>query len=121
MPMTPVPLLLSAAMVLVPLGPAQQARLAAWLNWGAAYRDCYEPTPFGLAIDQAFTAHCIEDTLRRWRGDSPEQQAATDALIGATPRLVALLNASSPAGEGATNEAGKKGPPLDPPAPGASR
>lgn len=108
-------LLLLAAMALVPSGPGQQARLAAWLNWGAAYHDCYEPTPFGLEIDQAFTAHCIEETLRRWRGDSPEQQAATDALIIATPRLVALLNAPSPEGKGTGDEGSKEGSRLDPP------
>jgi hypothetical protein len=120
MPMTPLPFVTLAAMVLTPLGPAQQARLAAWLNWGAAYRECYEPAPFGLQIDQVFTARCIEDTLRRWRGGSPEQQAATDALIVATPRLVALLNTPLPQGKKA-GAGGKKGPPLDPPAPAAAR
>jgi hypothetical protein len=116
MPMTPIPVFLTAAMVLTPLGPIQQARLAAWLNWGAAYRDCYEPAPFSLRIDQAFTAHCIEAALRQQRGDSPEQRAATDALIAATPQLVAMLNA--PAAE---RGGGKKAAGVDPPAPRAYR
>jgi hypothetical protein len=99
-------------MALVPLGSAQQARLAAWLNWGAAYRDCYEPAPFSLRIDETFTAHCIEAALRRRRGDSREQQAATDALIAATPRLIAMLNAPvAPKGDA------KDTVPLDPPSP----
>jgi hypothetical protein len=115
MPMTPPPLVLIAAMALIPLGPAQQARLAAWLNWGAAYRDCYEPAPFSLRIDEAFTAHCIEDALRQWRGDTPEQQAATDALIAATPQLVTMLNALAPERRDGKN-AGGKAVPLDPPA-----
>jgi hypothetical protein len=111
MPPTPIPLLFTIAMALAPLGPAQQARLAAWLNWGAAYRDCYEPAPFSLRIDEAFTARCIEAALRRRRGDSPEQQAATDALIAATPRLIAVLNAPAAA------KGGAKPVPLDPPSP----
>jgi hypothetical protein len=110
MPMTPLPVFLTAAMALTPLGPVQQARLAAWLNWGAAYRDCYEPMPFGLQIDQAFTAQCIEQALRRRRGDTPDQQAATDALIAATPQLVATINAPIP-----VKSRGKKAAPLDPP------
>jgi len=114
MPLTPV--FLTVAMALTPFGPSQQARLAAWLNWGAAYRGCYEPAPFSLRIDEAFTAHCIEDALRQRRGDSPEQQAATDALIAATPQLVAMLNAAVPEKNG-----GKKAARLDPPAPPAYR
>jgi hypothetical protein len=116
MPISPLPVYLTAAMTLTPLGPSQQARLAAWLNWGAAYRGCYEPAPFSLRIDQAFTAHCIEEALRQRRGDTPEQQAATDALIAATPQLVAMLNAAVPEKSGDRNDA-----PLDPPAPPATR
>jgi hypothetical protein len=116
MPMLPIPVFLTVAMALTPLGPSQQARLAAWLNWGAAYRECYEPAPFSLRIDQAFTAHCIEAWLQQRRGDSPEQQAATDALIGATPQLIALLDAAAP-----EKNAGKKAARLDPPAPPAYR
>jgi hypothetical protein len=116
MPMPPIPVFLTAAMVLTPFGPAQQARLAAWLNWGAAYRDCYAPAPFSMRIDEAFTAHCIEDALRQRRGDSPEQQAATDALIAATPQLVGLLNAAI-----AEKNGSKKAARLDPPAAPAYR
>jgi hypothetical protein len=116
MPMPLIPVFLTAAMALTPFGPAEQARLAAWLNWGAAYRACYEPAPFSLRIDEALTAHCIEDALRQRRGDSPEQQTATDALIAATPQLVAMLNAAVPEKNG-----GKKAARLDPPAPPAYR
>jgi hypothetical protein len=112
MPSTPLPLFLTIGMALVPLGPTQQARLAAWLNWGAAYRDCYEPAPFSLRIDQTFTAHCIEAALRQRRGDSPAQQAATDALIAATPRLIGMLNAPA-----APKGVDRKTVPLDPPSP----
>jgi hypothetical protein len=113
--MLPIPGFLTVAMALTPLGPAQQARLAAWLNWGVAYRDCFEPAPFSLRVDEAFTAHCIEETLQRRRGDSPEQQAATDALIAATPQLVTMLNA--PAGEPGKSEKNDTLKPglLDPP------
>jgi hypothetical protein len=93
-------------MALMPLDTGQQARLAAWLEWAAAYRDCYTPAPFSLRIDQNFTARCIERTLRQERGQLPEQHAATDALIAATPKLVGMLNAS-------VDETGK-GPALDP-------
>jgi hypothetical protein len=117
MPMPPMPILLSVAMALAPLGPGQQARLAAWLDWAAAYRDCYEPSPFSLRIDEAFTARCIERTLQRQaRGGSPEQRAATAALIAATPQLIAILNA--PVGE---PSGGKKTAPIDPAAPPRSR
>ena len=121
MPMPPIPVFLTVAMALTPLGPSQQARLAAWLNWGVAYRDCFEPAPFSLRVDEAFTARCIQEALRRRRGDSPEQQAATDALIAATRQLVSMLNA--PAHEGDKNEksAGKKGARIDPPARPADR
>ncbi len=89
-----IPFVLAAAMALAPLDAGQQARLAAWLEWAAAYRDCYEPAPFSLRIDRGFTARCIERTLRRQeRGFSPDQLAATDALIAATPGLIATLNA----------------------------
>lgn len=92
--MMPIPLVLAAALALVPLDAGQQSRLAAWLEWAAAYRDCYEPAPFSLRIDRDFTARCIERTLRRQeRGLSPDQLAATAALIAATPRLIAMLNA----------------------------
>jgi hypothetical protein len=121
MPMTPLPVLVVAAMTLTPLSPSQQARLAAWLNWGAAYRDCYVPAPFSLRIDETFATHCIEETLRGQRGDSPEQQAATDALIAATPQLVALLNASAAAKNEAVKSAARKAPSLEPPASPASR
>lgn len=110
MPVTPMPLLLSVAMALGPLGAAQQARLAAWLQWTTAYRDCYEPAPFSLHIDEAFTARCIEGTLRRREGaGSPEERAVTVALIAATPKLIALLNAPV-----ANAGGGKKSAGIDP-------
>ena len=121
MPMPPIPVFLTVAMGLTPLGPAQQARLAAWLNWGVAYRDCFEPAPFSLRVDEAFTAHCIEDALRLRRGESPEQQAATDALIAATRQLVSMLNAPAPEGDKNEKSAGKKGARIDPPARPADR
>ncbi len=108
--MVPIPMLLAAAMALTPLGPGQEARVAAWLNWAAAYRDCYQPAPFSLRIDANFTARCIERNLRQRQDGPPEQRAATLALIAATPQLVALLNA--PAAEPG---AGKKSAKLDPP------
>jgi hypothetical protein len=97
MTMMSVPLILAATIALSPLDSGQEARLASWLEWAAAYRECYEPAPFSLRIDREFTAHCIEDTLRQQPGTSPEQRAATDALIAATPQLIGMLNA--PAGE----------------------
>ena len=109
--MVPIPMLLAAAMALTPLGPGQQARVVAWLNWAAAYRDCYHPAPFSLRIDQNFTARCIEHNLRRRQDGPPEERAATLALIAATPKLVALLNAPA-GGPGAGNKSAK----LDPPA-----
>jgi hypothetical protein len=116
MPMIPIAALIPVAMALTPLGPAQEARLAAWLNWGVAYRDCYEPAPFGMRIDEAFTAHCIEAALRLRRGATVEQQAATDALIAATPSLVALLNAAGPGSERGAKTGDGKAFRLDPPA-----
>ena len=110
MTMVPFPMLLAAAMALTPLGPGQEARIAAWLNWAAAYRDCYHPAPFSLRIDEKFTASCIERDLRRRQAGPPEQRAATLALIEATPRLVALLNAPAGAPGG-----GKSPAKLDPP------
>jgi hypothetical protein len=116
MPMMPIPMVLVAAMALAPLGPGQEARLAAWLNWAAAYRDCYEPAPFSLRIDQKFTARCIERTLRQREGGPPAQRAATDALIAATPQLIGMLNApAAPKGGEATE------PGLDPPPAPADR
>jgi hypothetical protein len=121
MPMPPIPVFLTVAMALTPLGPSQQARLAAWLNWGLAYRDCFEPAPFSLRVDEAFTAHCIEEALRLRRGDTPEQQAATDALIAATPQLVALLNAPAPENEKNAKSGGNKTVRLAPPSSPANR
>ena len=114
--MPQIPVFLTVAMALTPLAPSQQARLAAWLNWGVAYRDCFEPAPFSLRVDEAFTARCIQEALRRRRGDSPEQQAATDALIAATPRLVAMLNTAGPGGERGAKPGDGKAARLDPPA-----
>jgi hypothetical protein len=111
MTMVPIPMLLAAAMALTPLGPGQEARVAAWLSWAAAYRDCYHPAPFSLRIDEKFTARCIERDLRRQQAGPPAQHAATEALIAATPQLVALLNA--PVGGPGS---GKKSAKLDPPA-----
>jgi hypothetical protein len=110
MTMLPIPFVLAAAMALAPLGAEQQARLAAWLNWAAAYRDCYEAAPFSLRIDEKFTARCIERTLRRQQDGPPEQRAATDALIAETPRLIAMLNAPTVERRG-----GKNAAKLDPP------
>lgn len=110
MTLVPMPMLLAAAMALTPLGPGQAARIAAWLSWAAAYRDCYQPAPFSLRIDENFTARCIERDLRRQQAGPPAQHAATEALIAATPQLVALLNA--PAGGPGS---GKKSAQLDPP------
>ena len=110
MTMLPIPFVLAAAMALAPLGTEQQARLAAWLNWAAAYRDCYEPAPFSLRIDEKFTARCIERTLRRQQDGPPEQRAATDALIAETPRLIAMLNAPA-----VPHRGGKNSAKLDPP------
>ena len=116
--MPQIPIFLTVAMALTPLGPAQQARLAAWLNWGVAYRDCFEPAPFSLRVDEAFTARCIQEALRRRRGDSPEQQAATDALIAATPQLIGMLNAPTPesgrAESAGDNSAVRRNPPSPP-------
>ena len=117
MPMPQIPVLLTVAMALTPLGPSQQARLAAWLNWGVAYRDCFEPAPFSLRVDEAFTARCIQEALRRRRGDSPEQQAATDALIAATPQLITMLNAPAPESDKVEKSGGRKAPRLGPPPP----
>lgn len=118
MTMPPVPLVLAAVMALAPLDTGQQARLAAWLEWAAAYRDCYEPAPFSLRIDRDFTAHCIERTLQQERGSLPEQRAATDALIAATPRLIAMLNTPA-ARNSKTAAAGlDPAPPTTEPAPG---
>jgi hypothetical protein len=121
MPMPQIPVFLTVAMALTPLGPSQQARLAAWLNWGVAYRDCFEPAPFSLRVDEAFTARCIQDALRRRRGDSPEQQAATDALIAATPQLIAMLNAPAPETGKTAKSGGGNARRLAPPSPPAYR
>ena len=108
--MTMMPMLLAAAMALTPLGPGQQARLAAWVNWAAAYRDCYEPAPFSLSIDAKFTARCIERTLRLQQSGPPGQRAATEALIAATPQLITMLN--TPADQ---HTGSKKPAKIDPP------
>jgi hypothetical protein len=121
MPMSPAPVLFAVAMALAPLGPSQQARLAAWLNWGVAYRDCFETAPFSLRVDEAFTARCIQEALRERRGDSPEQQAATDALIAATPELITMLNAPAPDQGEAEKRVGKAMPRLTPPSSPAYR
>jgi hypothetical protein len=115
--MPPIPIFLSVAMALTPLGPSQQARLAAWLNWGVAYRDCFEPAPFSLRVDEAFTARCIQEALRLRRGDSPEQQAATDALIAATPQLITMLNAPAAEAGKTQNKGGRNGGLRGPPPP----
>ena len=112
MPISQIPVFLTIAMALTPLGPSEQARLAAWLNWGVAYRDCFETAPFSLRVDEAFTARCIQEALRRRRGDSPEQQAATDALIAATPQLIGMLNA--PTRENGTTESTGDNSPIRP-------
>ena len=117
MPISQIPVFLTIAMALTPLGPSEQARLAAWLNWGVAYRDCFETAPFSLRVDEVFTARCIQEALQRRRGDSPEQQAATDALIAATPELIAMLNA--PALE--KGKPARTVPRLAPPSPPAYR
>ena len=66
-----------AATAATPLGPGQEARLAALLAWAEAYRDCYEPAPFSLRVDERFTAECIKTTLHGVDKDGPaEQQAA---------------------------------------------
>ncbi|HTV44749.1 MAG TPA: hypothetical protein VMF05_05490 [Stellaceae bacterium] len=111
----PIPLVLVAMLALGPLDTGQQARLAAWLEWGVAYRDCYAPAPFSLRIDEGFTARCIETTLRGGEAAGPpEERAATEALIAATPRLVALLNAPA-ARPGRAPAAGVDPPPPAPP------
>jgi hypothetical protein len=121
MPMSPIPVLLAVAMALTPLGPSQQGRLAAWLNWGVAYRDCFETAPFSLRVDEGFTARCIQAALRGRRGDTPEQQAATDALIAATPELIAMLNAPAPEPGETKNTGGRTAPRLVPPSSPAYR
>src|SRR5262249_33024211 len=88
----PIPLLVIAATALAPLGVGQQARLAAWLSWAVAYRECYKPAPLSLRIDKKLTAHCIENILRGKRSVPPEERAAIDALIAATPYLIGLLD-----------------------------
>jgi hypothetical protein len=110
MMMTPIPMLLAAAMALTPLGPGQQARLAAWLDWATAYRDCYAPVPFSLSIDKDFTARCIEHTLRLQQGGPPEERAATEALIAATPHLITMLNTPTDQDAG-DNKSAKIDPP----------
>lgn len=110
-------MILSAALALAPLDAGQQARLAAWLQWAGAYRDCYEPAPFSLRIDEAFTARCIEKALRRnERAGSAEERAAAAALIRATPRLIELINA--PAGKTGGDSAAAG---MDPPPPRSDR
>jgi hypothetical protein len=116
MPVMPLPMMLTAVMALAPLGSGQEARLAAWLNWAAAYRDCYEPAAFSLHIDEEFTARCIERILRQQEGGPPAQRAATDALIAETPQLVTMLNA--PAHKAGHGQAGyRTAPRLDPASP----
>jgi hypothetical protein len=82
-----------------PLSSFQQERLAALLVWADTYRRCYEPAPFSEKIDQPFTAECIERALRHAEdGNSRDGQAALQALIAETPRLVSALNAPRVAG-----------------------
>lgn len=110
MPMTP--MLFSIAMALAPLGACQQARVAAWLDWGAAYRDCYLPEPFSLRNDKGFTARCVERRLQHQEVDAPPaERAATAALIAATPQLITMLNASAK-GSGGTDRAARGDPAL---------
>lgn len=114
MPMMPISMLFAAAMALVPLDAGQQARLAAWLNWAVAYRDCYAPAPYSLRIDEKWTARCIERRLRQQRAGPPEERAATAALIAATPRLIVLLNA--PADQVGSGGHAQPVDPTEPPA-----
>jgi hypothetical protein len=110
------PILLAATMALTPLASGQQARLTAWLDWATAYRDCYVPAPFSLNIDEDFTARCIERTLRRQPSGPPEERAATQALIAATPQLIMMLN--TPTDPLLGNDKSAR---LDPPGPQARR
>ncbi|MGH7117165.1 MAG: hypothetical protein ACREE9_22065 [Stellaceae bacterium] len=116
MTILPIPLVLAAAMSLTPLDAGQQARLAAWLEWAVAYRDCYAPAPFSLRIDQGLTTRCIERALHQQeRRGPPEQRAATDALIVVTPGLVAMLNAPvDRIGDGVARDLGPAPPPRLP-------
>lgn len=116
MPMMPISMLFTAAMALAPLDAGQQARLAAWLNWAVAYRDCYAPAPYSFRIDEKWTAHCIERRLQHQRDGRPEERAATAALIAATPRLIVLLN--TPVDQAG---AGQHAQPVDPAKPSARR
>jgi hypothetical protein len=108
----PIPLLVIAATALAPLGVGQQARLAAWLSWAVAYRECYKPAPLSLRIDEKLTAHCIENILRGKRSVPPEERAAIDALIATTPYLIGLLN--TPAGATSRGEAAGSDPAAPP-------
>jgi len=90
----------------------QQARLAAWLSWAVAYRECYKPAPLSLRIDEKLTAHCIENILRGQRSVPPEERAAIDALIAATLYLIGLLN--TPAGATSRGEAAGSDPAAPP-------
>jgi hypothetical protein len=109
--MAPIPLFLAATTMLAPLGAGQQARLAAWLSWAVAYRECYKPAPFSLRVDEILTARCIENMLRRQPGLPPEERAAVDALISATPYLIGLLNAPAGAAEGGETSGTDTAPP----------
>jgi hypothetical protein len=110
--MVPIPIFITAAMALAPLGAGQQARVAAWLSWAVAYRDCYKPAPLSLRIDETLTARCIESTLRSERSLPPDERAAIDALIAATPYLINLLN--TPADTAHSGEAAGTDPPAPP-------
>lgn len=100
---------LLATAAATPLGPGQEARLTALLAWAEAYRDCYEPAPDSLRIDERFTAECVQMTLRKIGDDGPaEQRAAMAALIAKTPELISLLNAPA---HPAPKQAGSPQPP----------
>lgn len=110
--MAPIPLLVAAATALAPLGAGQQARLAAWLSWALAYRECYNQAPLSLRIDEKLTARCIENMLREERSLPAEERAAIDALVAATPYLIDLLN--TPAGAAGGGEAAGVDPAIPP-------
>lgn len=84
-------IVLAAALSLSPVPPAHLQALSIWED---AYRTCYEPAHFSLAIDRPLTIRCVDRALRKARTDAPsELQASLDGLIEETPRLVDALNA----------------------------
>ncbi|HZS85211.1 MAG TPA: hypothetical protein VFA50_20215 [Stellaceae bacterium] len=89
-------IVLAAAMT---LSPAPKSHLEALSIWSDAYRNCYEPAHFSLAIDARLTVRCIREALRAARtGASPDLRASLDGLIDETPNLVDSLNARVPEG-----------------------